>query len=238
MIESPPNLDQMFSALADPTRSADGRAAERRGPASVKRACRACRASLLAAGAAPAGARAERVGAHRKDRPHLYLHHRHGAAEPRRANGSTTAASAGKSASIGLSGALLDAEDEKEERTMKPRSVTHASFTLERHFRQSPSRVFAAFATEKEQAGLVSTAPTTGTATSTRWISASAVWKPASAARPAAGSRAPLHLPGHRSRSTDRLLLRHGPQRRPHLGVADHHRDETGGKRDAFRQRN
>ena len=32
---------------------------------------------------------------------------------------------------------------------MKPRSVTHASFTIERHFRQAPARVFAAFATEK-----------------------------------------------------------------------------------------
>lgn len=29
---------------------------------------------------------------------------------------------------------------------MKPRNVTHASFTLERHFRQPPSRVFGAFA--------------------------------------------------------------------------------------------
>jgi uncharacterized protein YndB with AHSA1/START domain len=35
--------------------------------------------------------------------------------------------------------------------TMKPRTVTHASFTLERHFRQSPARVFAAFATEKSK---------------------------------------------------------------------------------------
>ena len=31
---------------------------------------------------------------------------------------------------------------------MKQRSVTHASFTIERHFRQSPARIFAAFATE------------------------------------------------------------------------------------------
>ncbi len=31
---------------------------------------------------------------------------------------------------------------------MKQRSVTHASFTIERHFRQPPARVFAAFATE------------------------------------------------------------------------------------------
>ncbi|MGN6157935.1 MAG: SRPBCC family protein [Devosia sp.] len=31
---------------------------------------------------------------------------------------------------------------------MKPRSVTHASFTLKRNFRQPPARVFAAFATE------------------------------------------------------------------------------------------
>ena len=38
---------------------------------------------------------------------------------------------------------------------MKPRSVTHASFTIERHFRQAPARVFAAFATEKgKQAGI------------------------------------------------------------------------------------
>ncbi len=32
---------------------------------------------------------------------------------------------------------------------MKPRTVTHASFTLNRHFKQSPARVFAAFATEQ-----------------------------------------------------------------------------------------
>lgn len=34
---------------------------------------------------------------------------------------------------------------------MKQRSVTHASFTIERHFKQSPGRVFAAFATEKSK---------------------------------------------------------------------------------------
>jgi uncharacterized protein YndB with AHSA1/START domain len=32
---------------------------------------------------------------------------------------------------------------------MKQRSVTHASFTLEHRYRQPPSRVFSAFATEK-----------------------------------------------------------------------------------------
>ena len=31
---------------------------------------------------------------------------------------------------------------------MKPRSVTHASFTIKRSFRQSPARVFSAFASE------------------------------------------------------------------------------------------
>jgi uncharacterized protein YndB with AHSA1/START domain len=34
---------------------------------------------------------------------------------------------------------------------MKPRSVTHASFTINRHFRQTPAQVFAAFATEKSK---------------------------------------------------------------------------------------
>jgi uncharacterized protein YndB with AHSA1/START domain len=34
---------------------------------------------------------------------------------------------------------------------MKPRSVTHASFTIKRSFRQAPDRVFAAFATESNK---------------------------------------------------------------------------------------
>ena len=32
---------------------------------------------------------------------------------------------------------------------MKERTVTHASFSISRHFKQNPGRVFAAFATEK-----------------------------------------------------------------------------------------
>lgn len=32
---------------------------------------------------------------------------------------------------------------------MKQRTVTHASFSISRHFKQSPDRVFGAFATEK-----------------------------------------------------------------------------------------
>ena len=34
---------------------------------------------------------------------------------------------------------------------MKQRTVTHASFSISRHFRQTPQRVFAAFATEKSK---------------------------------------------------------------------------------------
>lgn len=56
---------------------------------------------------------------------------------------------------------------------MTKRSAQHATFTIERDFAAAPARVYKAFADQKEKDKWFE-APTNGTGTNVRWISASA----------------------------------------------------------------
>ena len=116
---------------------------------------------------------------------------------------------------------------------MTERSVTHATFVIERTYDASPARVFAAWATPAAKA---------------RWFAGPDDWEKSDheldfrvggrervSGGPPGG---PIHvydarLPGHRAGPAHRLQLRHAPRRNAHLRLAGDGGVQARGRRHA-----